>query len=270
MIRDSQIILRVLSGSEALGCSTGEGDRDETAVCIEDISQFVRLGQPFEQEIRRSAVERTGVKDSKSEAGDTDLTIFSLRKFCRLAANGNPSSLEVLFAPILYFRAPAGWLREMAPVFVSKEAGARYLGYMQGQRQRLLGERGQKRIKRPDLEAEYGFDTKYAYHIIRLGFQGIELMETGKLQVPIDPDRRSILTGVRSGDFSLEQVISMSDGIERDLKKARDNSKLPEHPDRPAIEEFLQRVYLETWKARQLALRPERLGFVEYTKEKLQ
>src|SRR5688572_31106775 len=41
------------------------------------------------------------------------------------------------------------------------------------------------RSHRPELEEMYGFDTKYAMHMLRLGFQGVELLTTGRLNLPM-------------------------------------------------------------------------------------
>ena len=36
------------------------------------------------------------------------------------------------------------------------------------------------RVNRPELIAAHGYDTKYAGHVLRLGYQGIEFLETGR------------------------------------------------------------------------------------------
>ena len=65
------------------------------------------------------------------------------------------------------------------PAILSRRAGRGYLGYLHGQKERLLGARGQKRVNRPELVEAHGYDTKYAMHAARLGYQGLELLETG-------------------------------------------------------------------------------------------
>jgi len=45
----------------------------------------------------------------------------------------------------------------------------------------------------------YGFDTKYAMHMLRLGFQGVELLTTGRLSLPMREPERSYLLDVRRG-----------------------------------------------------------------------
>src|SRR3990167_4204474 len=255
------IILQGVTGSTANGCSLSstnseeslaDSDRDELAVCVEPIELAITLGQPFEQYIHRTAAIREHTHDAKSQPGDLDLTVFSLRKFCRLAAAGNPSVLLLLFTPdVTRMDALGSQLRDLKDNFISKEAGHRFLGYMHGQKQRLLGEKGQKRVKRPDLEEKFGFDTKYAYHILRLGMQGIELMQTGSLKLPMSVSDRAFLLGVRTGELSFNQVLTEAGNLELKLKSEIENSFLPEEANRPVIEDFIQGVYLDRWKARQ-------------------
>src|SRR5205085_1468291 len=105
--------------------------------------------------------------------GDLDLVIYSMHKFLRLALKGNPQIMEMFFIKkYVYVNALGTHLQELAPYVVSKQAGKAYLGYMQAQRQRLNGERGGKDVNRPELVEKYGFDTKYAMHVVRLGLQG--------------------------------------------------------------------------------------------------
>ena len=247
------IILQGIVGSTSHGTSIdGANDRDELGICIEPISEALTLGSSFEQRIVRSAAIREHAHDARSQPGDLDLTVFSLRKFCRLAAAGNPSVLLLLFTQdITRMDALGSQLRDLKDNFISKEAGHRFLGYMHGQKQRLLGEKGQKRVKRPDLEEKFGFDTKYAYHILRLGMQGIELMQTGSLKLPMSVSDRAFLLGVRTGELSFNQVLTEAGNLELKLKSEIDLSFLPEEANRPAIEDFIQQTYLNIWWTRQ-------------------
>lgn len=58
----------------------GTDDRDEMGVCLEDVEAVVGFS-PFEQYIFRTAAEREHKHDAKSQPGDLDLTIYSLRKY---------------------------------------------------------------------------------------------------------------------------------------------------------------------------------------------
>lgn len=246
-------ILRVPAGSNLHGLSIpGTDDSDEVGVCIEDIGAAVGFSE-FEQYIYRTAAEREGKHDAPSQHGDLDLTLFSLRKFLRLAMQGNPQILQCLFVPqSLWISGDArgSQLQELAPLIVSRNAGARYLGYLEAQRQRLLGERGQKKTNRPELEAKHGYDTKYAMHILRLGFQGVELMTTGRLTLPMPEKDRVFVYAVRCGEVPMQDALTKAGELERQIKDLLLDAPVPAEPAREEIEAWMLRTYFEHWKAR--------------------
>lgn len=245
-------ILRVPAGSNLHGLSLpGKDDQDEVGVCIEDITAAIGFSE-FEQYIYRTAAEREGRHDAPSQHGDLDLTLFSLRKFLRLAMQGNPQILQCLFVPAalcLYRDARGAHLQELAPLIVSRQAGYRYLGYLEAQRQRLLGERGQKKTNRPDLEAAHGFDTKYAMHILRLGFQGVELMTTGRLTLPMPERDRAFVYAVRCGEVPIQEALTKAGELERQIKDLLLDAPIPAEPAREDIEAWMVSMYFENWKA---------------------
>lgn len=246
-------ILRVPAGSTLHGLHVpGTDDRDEVGVCIEDIDAAMGFTE-FEQFIYRTAAERDGKHDAPSQPGDLDLTIFSLRKFLRLAMQGNPQILQCLFVPMnLWVKGDARGqkLQELAPLIVSRQAGHRYLGYLEAQRQRLLGERGQKKVNRPDLEAKFGFDTKYAMHILRLGFQGRELMSTGRLTLPMAEKDRAFVYATRLGEVPLDDVLTLAGSLEREIKDLLLDAPIPAEPARDQVQAWMLAMYFDNWKAR--------------------
>lgn len=247
-------ILQGLVGSTVHGLNVQDGieDRDEMGVCLEDIEYVAGL-ETFEQAIYRTAAEREHRHDARSRAGDLDLVIYSLRKYVRLALKGNPTILNLLFVPeseCVVLTPNGRELQELAPYIVSREAGKAFLGYLQAQKQRLLGERGGKDVKRPELEAAYGFDTKYAMHMLRLGFQGVELLRTGRMSLPMREPERSYLYGVRIGQETLDRCLTRAGELECELKDLLDTAPIHKQPDSQRVEEWMLRTYFEHWKCR--------------------
>jgi len=152
------------------------------------------LGPPvrFEQYERHTAWDRPGGVANRSGAGDLDVIIYSARKWGRLALAGNPTVRLVLFVPDeeVVFRNQAGAeLVSNAHRFVSRLAAGRFPGYLKGQKAAMTGQAG-AHTSRPELVAVHGYDTKYAMHALRLGLQGIELLTTGRITLPVpEPDR---------------------------------------------------------------------------------
>jgi len=247
-------ILRGLVGSTVHGLNVNDGieDRDEMGICVEPLDAAMALWSPFEQFIYRSAAEREGRADARSTGGDLDLTIYTLRKWTRLALKGNPTVLLLLFTPedqILFCDDLGAELRALTPAIVSRRVQAPFLGYLQAQKQRLTGERGQKRIHRPELEAMYGFDTKYAMHMLRLGFQGVELLTTGRLSLPMREPERSFLLDVRRGKVGEQECFTQAEALERELTALADSSALPESPEEDRVERWVLDAYRRRWSA---------------------
>lgn len=243
-----QEIMRCEVGSTAHGTGVGEqDDLDLLAIVVPPKEQVYGL-HPFEHTLYRTAAIRDGKPNTKSLPGDIDLTVYSLRKYVNLCRGGNPSMLNALYGPT-HYATPLGLkLREAAPLFRSKEAGWRYYGYMMAQKKRLAGERGQRGVNRPDLVEKYGFDTKYAYHIIRLGIQGVEYMAKGKISVPVQDHVRDLLVNIRTGHYPLEQVLQWADELEVQLKEAIEQSAWPEKAPAGPIDQLLVDLHDTAWE----------------------
>ncbi len=227
----------------------GTDDRDEMGVCVEPRRYVVGFGK-FEQWVYRSAAERDGYAGARSCAGDLDLTIYGLRKWSRLALQSNPTVLLLLYLPddALVIRTGVGeQLQKLAPAFASRHAGKRFLGYLEAQRQRLVGERGQRDVNRVDLVEQFGYDTKYAMHMLRLGHQGVEFLESGRLTLSIPEPVRTHLMDVRRGRGNLADVLEECTQLELRLASLLDSSPLPLEPDVRTVEHFVMDTYEVAW-----------------------
>ena len=244
-IAEPTTILRGLVGSSVHGLVLdGTDDQDEMGVCLEPRRFVVGFGK-FEQWVYRSAAEREGHVGSRSQAGDLDLT-----KWARLALHGNPTVLLLLYLPdnAVVLRTAAGeQLQNLAPAFASRKAGRRFLGYLEAQRQRLIGERGQRDVNRTELVENFGHDTKYAMHMLRLGHQGVEFLESGRLTLPVREPVRSHLMDVRRGRSSLAEVLQECTELESRLTELCESSPLRSDPDLPAVESFVMDSYASAW-----------------------
>ena len=128
-------------------------------------------------------------------------------------------------------------LRQLRPAILSKRAGRGYLGYL----------RGQKRVNRPELVEAHGFDTKYAMHALRLGYQGLELLQTGRVTLPMPEPERSRVMSVRRGERSFDEVVEEIGEVEQRLEAALEQTALPHTPDDDAVNAFLVDAYRQAW-----------------------
>ena len=233
-------ILRGLVGSTAHGTGLdGHEDRDEMGIFIEP-PEYVCGLSPMDHYLFRTAPE-----GQRSGPDDLDLTIYSLRKFTRLAVQGNPSILLLLWLPTYLKKEPIGErLISMREEFVSREAGERFLGYLISQRMRMTGERA-KTVSRPELVAKYGYDTKFAMHALRLGLQGYEFLTERRISVPIREPDRSILLAVRRGEVGYDEALAQIMDAEQKLRAVIDRCSLV--VDRARVNQFLIEAHAEHW-----------------------
>lgn len=241
----SRTILRGVVGSTIHGVSvSNQDDRDELGICIEPREYVIGL-RHFE-----TYVWRTQPEGVKSGPGDLDLTIHSLRKFMRLAANGNPTIITLLYLPEQFVCEADEWGRRLIQqreIMLCRKAGAAFLGYMTAQRERLEGIRGGRHGWRQALVDQYGFDTKYAGHLIRLGYQGVEFMRSGIITLPMPQEQRELVVAIRTGQVPVNDVLTKAGELERDLRDLIDTSPLPEEANRVAIDAFLLDAYQDIW-----------------------
>ena len=250
-IAEAGTILRCQVGSGVHGTSvSGQDDRDEMGICLEPPEYVIGL-RKFEQYEYHTAWERPGGLANRSLAGDLDETVYSARKWMRLALNGNPTVLLPLFVPeceIVTITPLGRELRDLAPVIVSRLAGHRFAGYLNAQRRGLLSHDGKGRdVTRPDLVAKYGWDVKYGAHMIRLGVQGVELLETGRITLPMPPVERALVREIRMGRIPMADALRAAADLEERLRELILTSPLREEPDREAADAWLVSAYQRAW-----------------------
>ncbi len=261
-IAEQGTILRAQVGSGVHGTSiAGQDDRDEMGICLEPPEYVTGVARVpsgvgggartlrFEQYQRHTVWDQPGGLANRSGAGDLDVVIYSARKWARLALAGNPTVLLLLFVPdqeVVHRDAAGVELVENAHRFVSHHAADRFIGYLSGQRDAMIGRSG-AHTNRPELVAEYGYDTKFAMHALRLGVQGVELLTTGRITLPVPEPDRSYLRSVRRGEIPLAEVVAAIDEAEQRLVSLRASASVAAEPDRQWVDDWLHRSYLAYW-----------------------
>jgi uncharacterized protein len=242
-------ILLVEVGSTAHGTGIPGGeDYDQLGVVVETQEQVLGL------DLRGFAtvMQRTQPEGVRSGPGDVDRTLHGLRRFLRLAASGNPSILMALWAPIDHATTTGVSLRTLGDAFVGRHVVPRHRGYMQSQAQRLLGVRGGGHGRRggggrEELVAAHGYDTKYAMHCARLGFQCLELLTTGGLELPIQGEPADWLRAVRRGEVPFERWWDRTLDLDRQLAAMEHDDRFPDRPDVARIERWSIEAHAAVW-----------------------
>lgn len=127
-LRDRTVYL-VRHGSQAYGTSTPTSDLDLRACAVPPAKYLLGYLNRFEQAVFKEP---------------HDLTVFSLHKFAKLAADGNPNVLELLYVEdedVLYASRVGDVLRANRHLFLSKKIKHTMTGYAHSQLKRIKGHR---------------------------------------------------------------------------------------------------------------------------------
>lgn len=92
-------------------------------------------------------------------------------------------------------------------------------------------ERNEARAK---LEADHGYDTKHAVHLVRLLRMGHEILTRGEVLVE-RPDREELMA-IRQGEWTFEQVVKEATERTEALPRLLEGSVLPERPDQGVVQ----------------------------------
>ncbi len=191
----------------------------------------------------------TAGDDRRNGPHDVDVTLYSLRKWAGLACKGNPTALHFLFAND-EIDSPA-WSKVVARknVFLARSCVKQFLGFADDQLQRMTGAKGRgKKGTRLEIELKYGYDVKAAMHTLRLLYECEELVSTGSLTFP--RPEREFLIRVRTGEFSMDQVLQMANQLFAECKEVEQSSALPEVVDSDGVSSLLASCYREFWASR--------------------
>lgn len=234
-----------ISGSQLYGLATETSDYDYITVEVESPAEVFSGHAP--------KARQSGSSDTRTMAGESETTVYTLRHFVQLARAGNPNVLPVLFNPNLPDCFPDNIMRETIGtymyhnrnMFLSKQCVHRFKGYMMSQRDRLTGNKKKHVPNRPELIEQYGYDVKFAMHACRMGIMGVQLHEEGTLSVPMKENDRRFLLDVRNGEYREDFVFEFVETCIKNLDVPR--NVLPNKPDDAKIDGLLYRIHHLAW-----------------------
>jgi len=93
---------------------------------------------------------------------------------------------------------------------------------------------------RAALEAVSGYDTKHGAHVVRLVRQGLEALQTGKMQTR-RPDAEELLA-IRRGAWTFDQLAEFVSTMDAQYAAAEATSPLPRAVDHEKIEGLMMRL----------------------------
>jgi hypothetical protein len=111
----------------------------------------------------------------------------------------------------------------------------------------LLFVDGEHVVERTPIGEDLQALAPAAMHALRIAYQGIELLDTGRISLPIPEPHRARLMTVRRGEPTLEAAVEQLDSATAQLSRLVDASDLPDVADATRIDEFLVSAYERAW-----------------------
>lgn len=165
-----------------------------------------------------------------------DVAIYSIVRAFDLSADNNPNMLDMLWVPdncVVHIDSIGEHIRKNRKHFLHTGSYHRFRGYAHQQFKRL------EASTRTDLIEKYGYDTKSAYHIVRLSLQAEQILEHGDMDFSVNS---AFLKEVRKGAFAtLDDLKEWYKAKETalDLLYHSDRVTLQKKPNREFLKEVL-------------------------------
>lgn len=239
----NNIHYEVQMGSVAYGVSSDESDIDVYGFCIPpkhiifphlngQILGFGKQSDRFEQ------FQKHHIKD-QSCGKEYDITIYSIVKYFQLCMQNNPNIIDSLYVPrrcILHTTQIGEHILENKRLFLHKGSWYKFKGYAYSQVHKMNIKEPDENSKRYVSIKKYGYDVKFAYHVVRL----LNEIEQILIEHDLDLERsREQLKSIRRGEWTQEQIIQYFQNKEKDLEKVYIESTLPHSPDENKIKTLL-------------------------------
>lgn len=224
-MKPDNIILEGITGSWAYGLATKDSDTDIKGIYITPTSKMLGLSmfRPKETIVHT----------------DPDRAYHEVEKYILLALKANPTVTELLWLDgYLVMTKQGKMLVDNRKLFLSSSyVRNAYTGYCFSQARRLNargGTYGNGKNKRYQ---------KHSRHLLRLLYQGKELLETGHLTVAVTPKMREELFA--AGELPPEKLI---DRFSEEIDKFNNiKSVLPDKPDYESINKLLIKIRKANW-----------------------
>jgi uncharacterized protein len=242
-----EVAYETIMGSMAYGVSSDNSDMDVYGFCIPPKAEvFQHLNGEiigFGRPIKRFEVwQQHHVLDPSAHGGKGrtyDFSIFSIVKFFHLAMENNPNMIDALFTPracVLHSTPIAELLRENRKMFLHKGAWHKFKGYAYAQMHKMDIKSPEPGSKRAELVEKFGYDVKFAYHVVRLLDEVEQILTLGDIDLTRDAER---MKAIRRGEWTAAQVKEFFTRREKELETAYAESTLQYAPDEAKIKALL-------------------------------
>ncbi len=233
-----RVLFKTIVGSNLYGLARPDSDIDYRGFGMPGVSEIIGLKRQEQDE-------------SKSIAKNTEGTIFSFNKYMWLLMKGNPTVFEIAFADKQFHIETDQLGMEVCEFarknMVSQHVTKPYFAYFKAQRHEL--NHTKRTGKRFDLVQKYGYDTKFASHAVRLGYQYIDIATHGVFNPTLQGHQQSQCFAIKSGLVTLAEVNDILDDVDMKMINARENTKIPLEVNREVVDKFMVDIYYNFLKS---------------------
>jgi hypothetical protein len=157
--------------------------------------------------------------------------------------------IDSLFVPnrCITYMTPIGELvRQNRHLFLSKKCWHTFKGYAYSQIHKMNIKVPEEGTNRAESVRKFGYDVKFAYHLVRLLDEIEQILSTGDLDIERN---REQLKAVRRGEWPYEKVREYFDWKEKSLEQlAVDTKKIPHKPPWDKIRDLLFKCLEMHWQ----------------------
>ena len=121
-------------------------------------------------------------------------------------------------------------------MFLHKGSWYKFRGYAYSQLSKIRNKSNASNPKRQASIEKFGYDVKFAYHIVRLMLEVEKILAEHDLDIQRNSD---ILKTIRNGEWTFENIESWFDNKEKSLETLYANSTLPARPNEAKIKALL-------------------------------
>lgn len=235
-----------VQGSNAYGVAVDTSDFDVVGWCIPPKDMiFPHLAGEIEgfgrQKKRFICYQKHHVFDKDAQGGkgrEYDLNIYNVVHYFHLTMDNNPNMVASLFLPrdcVLFTTKVGEMVREKRHIFLHKGAWHRFKGYAYSQLSKM-GRTPESGSRRTALVEQYGFDVKFAYHLVRLMYEIEQILTTGDLDLRRNAEE---LKAIRRGEVSEQKIRDFFAAKEKFLEGLYEKADLPWGPRQDEIKQLL-------------------------------
>lgn len=199
----------VIMGSHAYGVSNDDSDFDMYGWCIPPKDQifphlagYIEGFGPVPEMFKQFQQHHVFVGTQEH-----DFTIFSVAKYLHLVIQNNPNMIDSMFVPfncITKITKTGQIIHEKRREFLHRGAYVKFKSYASSQLHKLDGKSANSaNPERKQTVEEFGYDVKFAYHLVRLLNECEQILTTHNINLQRD---REQLKEVRRGDWSIERL----------------------------------------------------------------